>query len=729
MAHPQTLGRMLSLLGALTAPLAYGEDTTTALPAVQVTEQRDTNTPQTAAETTIDAASLKEKAATNVKDLVRDEAGVSITRKPSRFGLSGYNIRGLEENRIVMQVDGIRLPDSFVFGGYSSASRDMADVALLSSVSIQRGTGSAQHGADALGGVVSYATPSPEAILDGRPQAFELGTIWQSSDDSIAYTATAAKGDSRTALMIRSVWRSAQEIETQGNVGGSGIQRTEANPQAIKGQSGIVKLALTPSTDLRSELGFEWFSRNVHTHQLSAIVGTSINMNTDDRYRRERLSLDQRLPWAWGVTDLKLYRQSSRTWQYTRDDQRYNANAAAAALKQRYFDFEQNIHGIKASTRSRFDVAGQHLALWGGEFTRTRSVEARDGYTTRRNGVVVRSVDPDVFPARDFPPSKVDQLGAFIQDEWWTSEAITLTPALRYDDYRLKPEPDSVYLSNIAAQASTPFRAQRLSPKIGAVWRVAGPYEIAAQYAHGFRPPPFNDVNIGFGNTTTGYIVVSNPKLKAETSRGVEFSLRQRGESSSWALTAFDNRYRNFIESVQLDCPSDPLCDLAYAMTFQSQNLNRVRIRGFEGSQRWTFAPRWNLRSSFAYAKGRQADGTPIYSVNPLTGTLGLGWASPSGRWKVDALTTAARRKTEADAAGSNRQFLPKDWAVLDLKLIWHFAPRSMVMAGVNNVFDQTYHLWADVPVADIHIADSRAGPARYSQPGRNFVASINLGF
>jgi len=44
--------------------------------------------------------------------------------------------------------------------------------------------------------------------------------------------------------------------------------------------------------------------------------------------------------------------------------------------------------------------------------------------------------------------------------------------------------------------------------------------------AHGFRAPPYNDVNIGFTNLAFGYTAIPNPNLKSETSRGVEAGLR-----------------------------------------------------------------------------------------------------------------------------------------------------------------------------------------------------------
>ncbi|MFX8964959.1 TonB-dependent receptor plug domain-containing protein, partial [Acinetobacter baumannii] len=80
--------------------------------------------------TVLTADQLSDNMVEDIKDLVRFEPGVSVKRSPSRFtaagsgndaraGSTGFNIRGLDGNRVLIQVDGIRLPDAFSFGGQS----------------------------------------------------------------------------------------------------------------------------------------------------------------------------------------------------------------------------------------------------------------------------------------------------------------------------------------------------------------------------------------------------------------------------------------------------------------------------------------------------------------------------------------------------------------------------------------------------------------------------------
>ena len=163
-----SLGRFITtvflVLHAL-APAAAEQDDT------EVSEQDDTEVMDT---TTVIATrterALEEIAATisvktsdvierelvrNIADLVRFEPGVSVAGTGSRFGLNGFNIRGLGGNRVLTMVDGVRVPDEFSFGPFLSARRDFVDIDSLSRVELASGPISSLYGSDALGVCVS----------------------------------------------------------------------------------------------------------------------------------------------------------------------------------------------------------------------------------------------------------------------------------------------------------------------------------------------------------------------------------------------------------------------------------------------------------------------------------------------------------------------------------------------------------------------------------------------
>ena len=87
----------------------------------------------------IDSDRIEEELARDIADLVRFEPGVTVSGTGSRFGLSGFNIRGIGGNRVLTLVDGVRVAEEFSFGPFLSARRDFVDLDSLASAEIARG--------------------------------------------------------------------------------------------------------------------------------------------------------------------------------------------------------------------------------------------------------------------------------------------------------------------------------------------------------------------------------------------------------------------------------------------------------------------------------------------------------------------------------------------------------------------------------------------------------------
>src|SRR3546814_14462807 len=72
-----------------------------------------------------------------------------------------------------------------------------------------------------------------------------------------------------------------------------------------------------------------------------------------------------------------------------------------------------------------------------------------------------------------------------------------------------------------------------------------------------------------------GYTAIANPDLKPETSDGPELGVRYFGDAVYASLSAYDNRYQDFIESFAFVGLND-----SGLMVFQSLHVSDARIRG-----------------------------------------------------------------------------------------------------------------------------------------------------
>src|SRR5687767_430169 len=101
--------------------------------------------------TVVDIEDVERRIDGDIKDLVRYEPNVSVRNNVARFGLSDFNIRGISGNRVLIEIDNVRMPDTFAIGSFSNAARDGIDLDLLKRVEIVRGSASTLYGSDAIG--------------------------------------------------------------------------------------------------------------------------------------------------------------------------------------------------------------------------------------------------------------------------------------------------------------------------------------------------------------------------------------------------------------------------------------------------------------------------------------------------------------------------------------------------------------------------------------------------
>jgi hemoglobin/transferrin/lactoferrin receptor protein len=724
----------------------------TELRAVTVTATRTERPVQDAPATVtvIDAQRMESELARDIADLVRYEPGVSVGNNPGRFGPNSFSIRGIGGNRVLMQVDGIRLPDAFSFGSFSSASRNVVDIDALKAVEILRGPGSSLYGSDAIAGVVSYITKDPSDYMGLTDKAVfaSLKGGYASADDSWLTTATLAGGRGDLQGMLVTTYRTGHETENMGTVGGTGSSRTEPNPQSHDDGNLLAKAVLRVDSRNQLKLTAEHFGNDTSTDvlTLNPMTPRTSALAGDDSARRDRLSFEHEHKDADGrwfqLARWQLYLQEGSTEQLTFET-RSNTTATCSGVTagantcvlQRNFDFSQRTAGLGAQLEKLWRSGDwSHHLTYGADYALTQTSQLRDGVRTNlTTGVTTKNILPDDFPVRDFPESDTTLAGLFAQDEIRLGRW-SVIPGLRYDYYRLEPKPDAIFAADNPGITPVEKKEDAVSPRIGVLFRATPRYTVFGQYAHGFRAPPYNDVNIGFTNLAFGYTAVPNPDLKPEKSRGAEIGLRgDFGRGGSFSLAAFHNRYRDFISSLeQLDCPGDPACSPLAPITFQSRNIANVRISGFEARGELSLGGGFGLIGALSYAEGEDTDlKQPLNSVDPVKLVTGLRYDAPGKLWGGELVGTFVEKKKDEDIdqTGTSVPLASPGYSVLDLIGYWSLSKKAQLRFGLFNLTDEKYFLWSDLQGVGGGTAalPTAASLDRYSQPGRNVRITLKF--
>jgi hemoglobin/transferrin/lactoferrin receptor protein len=328
------------------------------------------------------------------------------------------------------------------------------------------------------------------------------------------------------------------------------------------------------------------------------------------------------------------------------------------------------------------------------------------------------------MPVRDFPNSTVQEIGVYAQDEIGFGERWFLIPALRFDRYRVDADPDALWLADNPATAVVDSEEQSLTPKLGLRFAASESLSLFAQYARGFRAPPFSDLNLGLNIPAFGYSAIPNPDLRPERSHGLELGARWSGEQASAEFAVYDNRYRDLIES-RVNLGRDPQSGL---LVFQSQNRDRARIHGIEFSgqaslERFGLAA-FDATWSASWSKGEDTRrDLPLNSIDPARLVLGLARDSADGRHRVELLGRFAQAKDDVDES-RGALFKTPGYGALDL--FWHYAPSELLRidAGISNLGDRRYWQWSSVRgfAPDAREVDLA------TQSGRAYMVSVRIG-
>lgn len=759
-AHPAALARMGVLPAAVLAACSAGaqadvpaQDAPRTLPAVVVTATRAAvpvqSVPGTV--TVIGREQIDQAQAGNLAELFAQEPGVAVPADPRRFGGGTISIRGIEDNRVLMLIDGVRAADFRSPGttNYDANNRDVPELDFLKQVEIVRGPASSLHGSDALGGVVGFLTLDPADLLRGRQQAAGAKLSWDSASQGRRATVHLARqfGERLDGLFMLSHGE-AHETDNRGGLDVQGLTRTAPNPQDIRHTSFLAKLGWSPLPQHRFKVTVEGKEQTTETDMQRVGNRSPVSPNTltrithnlgEDHLQRLRGTLDYAhqpgsaagLP--WDRLDAKLYVQRQASDNHN-EQTRSNTSAACSAttpgtahcdVDQR-FEYEQRHSGASAVATKALAWGTPQTLTWGADWLRTETQEKKTTWwRNRATGVVSSVFQGETFPKSDYPKGYADQLGLFVQDEIELAGGrLRVTPGLRWDHYRLKPEDDPLYRP-LDGRTATTHSGDHVSPKLAAAFDLDRTWQVWAQYVEGFRPPNYEETNRFFYNSSQLYAVLGNPELKPETSRGVELGLRAGTPQWGGQLSVFHNRYKDFIDYRTIDS-GNPAFIPGYRSTYQYQNLSRVTIEGAELRGQWKPAPAWQLNAGAAYAKGRDQDSDqPINSVEPLTFTASATW-KPSALYGGQLRLRAAKGKSDIDDTGvTGGYFRALGYGVMDLSGWWRFTSTTTLTVGIHNLLDKRYWLWSDVRRAGLPASDP--GLDFYTQAGRNVTVSLKV--
>lgn len=667
--------------------------------------------------TTVGGEEITRENPSDLEDLLKYEAGVSVRALPNRAsavfsqtgraGNEGVNIRGLEGDQVRMQIDGVSLPGTYSSGPYAAGRGETIDPEGYKRVEILRGASSSQYGSDGLAGAVSFLTKDPSDLLTlGKSSQFNVKAGYTSVDRAWQLAPSYAfKGDGVQGLVLASM-RRGNEVVNMGSNDAANWTRTTPNPASNRSDYLLAKLQLTPDQVHQFKLTLESIRRENNTDVLSffgdpSAAATLTDVKVRENVKRDMVKLDYRYApqnmW-YDLLSASVYFQDSNNQQYG-----YEARSTAPLVRTRDTRYGETTVGGNVQMETHLAGSTSQRLVYGVDVSSTDVTSMKYGYNSSGTAFTNNKA---------FPDTEYQTFGAFVQDEV-NLGAVSVIPGARFESFRLTPKPDAYYRVSNTTEPST-LSGSALSPKLGAIWRVAPMVQPFAQYAHGFRAPKPVQVNGSVTNAT--YRSVGNPDLKPETSQTFELGLRGRDATRRYSVTFFHSDYKDFITT--------PYTMDGTIRVYKSVNLTDVVISGFELRGDWAFAPNWTVNAAYAHARGDSRENgtsTPLATIDPDKLVVGLRYDRGS-RWGLASHVTAVDRKQRKH---DETKVSPPGYVVMDVSGWYGLDKATTLHFGIGNLFDQKYVEWADVR----ELAQTYNAVDAFTQPGRNFRVSLTRSF
>lgn len=741
---------------AMGAPPVFAEtgQTETAMVALQTVvvsgarhEQLRDNLPMSI--DVLSASEMEDAQMIDIHDLAKSLPNVSVKRAPARFtvtgagnatgrdGNSGFNVRGQDGNRVLMLVDGVRLPRSYI-NGNNAFGRDALSLGLIKRVELVRGPASVLYGSDAMAGLVNFITLDPSDFLpvskEGEPALGGRVGISSTGDDHGRHLAATLAGRSNEVAqwLLTGTGNQSHGMANRGSRDVANVDRTTPNPQTDRGGSVLGKVVLTPNAvqkhmltleHVQKRQDFELFSSRAKAPLVAASV---VDERSHKDMARNRLSWDARYrldaPWAD-----KLQTVLSLQNTHTQDNGTTRRNDVGVRVRDTAYTERAIQLSLQAQKKSALGSQWEQNLIYGLDYVRT---DIRSWFDGRDPAPL-----PVYVPKKYFPDTRDSSVAVYAQSELQHHEW-RITPGLRLEHFSLHVLSQAGF-SPPAPQPGKSISGSKLAPKLGSLYQIDPQWSVFGNYATGFRAPNAAQVN-GFVENptpTTFVTLLANPDLKPETSQNIELGLRGRMEHLQLDAAVFAGNYKQLIIDKKplggTGIVNDPLI-------FQTVNVDRARIQGFEikGVLEWGHWGQGTLSSPFAYGLTRGWDmgtGRPLNTIDPAKLVAGIKYETAFWDLRLDAIHHAAKKASDLDSPYLAKpatpprvnQFTTPSATTLDLYAQWRPAKNVRLNLALVNLSNRKYWMWSDVQ----GLASTSAVVDAYTQAGRHLNLSLIADF
>ncbi|QQS50879.1 MAG: TonB-dependent receptor [Bacteroidota bacterium] len=629
----------------------------------------------------------------------------------SQQGGGSPMIRGFATSRLLYSVDGVRM-NTAIFRSGNIQNVISLDPFAMENTEVLFGPGSVIYGSDAIGGVMSFQTLTPQFSLEEK---------------------THVKGN------ITARYATANQEKTGHfdiNLGG-------------KKWAGLTSISSNSFDHLRmGSYGPEEYLRPFYVERQDSM--DVVKQNSDNRIQN---------PTGYTQFNLmqKISYKPSDQWQFhygfhysqTSDYGRYDRHIRYKNGQPRYGEWNygpqiwmmNNLNAIHHANRGIYDQLSVHLAQQFFEESRisrnindplreirTEKVDALSanfdftksaggqhriiyGAESIYNKVRSTGVDEDIEegtseegPSR-YPQSTWESYALYLTDQYKINSKVTLHFGIRYTHYLLNAKFDTSFYSFPFTEAH--LNKGSLSGSFGVVYRPNKNWVLNTNASTAFRAPNVDDMGKVF-DSEQGTVTVPNPSLEAEYAYNLDAGIARI--INDWLkidLTIYGTYLNNAM--VRRDYTLNGQDSIMYSGVMSQvqaiQNAAFAIVYGLQAGLEVKLPAGFGISSDFNLQKGEEeldnGETSPTRHAPPWFGNTKLTFVA--GRFNVKLYATYSGEKTFAEmpeeeigkpeiyAIDPEGNPWSPGWYTLNLKMRYQLNNLVTLSAGVENITDQRY--------------------------------------
>lgn len=653
----------------------------------------------------------------------------------SQQGGGSPMIRGFSTNRLLYTVDGVRM-NSAIFRAGNIQNVISLDPFAIENTEVFFGPGSVIYGSDAIGGVMSFQTLTPQLSLSNKPlitgkavsryssannelsNHFDIGVGWKKWASVTSFTHTKF-GDLKMGAVGPDEYLKPYYVQHADSVD---VVVENPNPM-VQNPSGysqtnlMQKVRFSPNKKWDFQYGLHYSETSEYSRydRLIELQGNGLPVSAVWKYGPQVWLMNNFSVTHNGnnkVYDHMTIRLAQQYFEESRIDRKFNHHRLRTNLEQ-VQAYSANVDFEKST--------GKHRFFYGAEYV-------LNDVTSTGTAIDIRDNSEILVPDR-YPASQWTSYAAYLNYQYVFSDKFLVQGGARYSGFAIESDftrhldffPFDFTNSTVKNSATT--------GSLGFVYRPTKTWKISMNASTGFRAPNVDDIGKMF-DFSNGEVVVPNTSLSAEYAYNGELNISKVfGDLLKIDVTGFYTYLDDAMvrRAFQVNGQDSILYDGDMSKVYAIQNAAFATVYGFNAGLEVQLPSGFGLSTRYNYQRGeeemnngdvnRSRHAAPAFGVTRLSYTkdnlMMQFYAMYSAEVSYENLNVEEQLKPVLYAKDIHGNPYSPSWYTLNFKAMYEVNKNLAVSGGVENITDQRYRPYSSGLVA----------------PGRNFILSLRVNF